>query len=66
VGTVYGAADFAPVTGDWAGGGKTAVGLFSPQGAFLLKNTAQAGGPDATFSFGEGQERPLAADFAGV
>jgi hypothetical protein len=66
VGPVYGAADFAPVTGDWAGGGKTAVGLFSPSGAFLLKDSAQPGAPDATFDFGEGQERPLAADFAGV
>jgi hypothetical protein len=66
VGQVYGAADFAPVTGDWAGGGKTAVGLFSPTGEFLLRNTAQPGAPDATFAFGQGQERPLAADFAGV
>jgi hypothetical protein len=66
VGTVYGAADFAPVTGDWAGGGKTGVGVFSPAGAFLLRDTAQPGAPDATFGFGEGQERPLAADFAGM
>jgi hypothetical protein len=66
VGPVYGAADFAPVTGDWTGGGKTAVGLFSPAGEFLLRNTAQPGAPDATSTFGEGQSRPLAADFAGV
>jgi hypothetical protein len=66
VGFVFGAADFSPVTGDWTGSGKTSVGLFSPLGAFALKNTAQPGGPDSTFNFGEGQSRPLAADFAGV
>jgi hypothetical protein len=67
LGSVFGAAVVQPITGDWNGDKRTTVGVLEPNGQWLLKNANTAGAPDAgSFFFGEGQSRPLAADFAGL
>jgi hypothetical protein len=74
--TVYfgpsGASNDIPVTGDWIGGGITAVGVFrqanntnnpTTQGQWLLRYTNTTGDPDNTFYYGAPGDLPVAGSW---
>jgi hypothetical protein len=57
----YGGPGWKPVVGDWAGAGRTTVGVVDPGGTWYLRDSNASGAPDVTpFAYGLGGWTPLA------